>query len=212
MTLNKDWCLTPFEDVTPNKFSYKTINEQYAVDQILINGHYLYAMNPDFRAAYLDAFGSELQIVGDKEVDFLYRDYFNILYFGLLAAPYIISQGTSPTFYLERCSAENSTGLSQFLAEETQRLHRPVQARPGMPFYYYKQSKTRFFKNSITGQMQALCGATPTLTKSLEYAKALQQDAQIVCNRLLEEEDPNAKAFMEVLRDSSWSPLLYGRG
>ena len=57
MILNKEWCLTPFEEVTPNRFTYKTINEQYAVDQILLNGHYLYAMNPDFREVYLQTFG-----------------------------------------------------------------------------------------------------------------------------------------------------------
>jgi hypothetical protein len=211
MTLNRDWCSTPFNEVTPNRFTYKTLSEQYAVDQILINGHYLYAMNPDFRELYLDTFKSELTLVGEKEVDFLYKDYFNLFYFGLLAAPYVISQGTSPNLYLERCSAEHSTGLSQFLASETQRLHRAVQARPGMPFYYYKQSKTRFFKDSLSGQMKAICTATPMLEKSIKYAELLNKDAQFVANKLLEEGDPNMKQMMETLKDPSWSPMLYGK-
>ena len=209
MILNKEWCLTPFEEVTPNRFTYKTINEQYAVDQILLNGHYLYAMNPDFREVYLQTFGQELQLVGEKEVDFLYRDNFNLFYFGLLAAPYLIHQGTTPTFYLERCSAGNSTGLSQFLSDETMRQHRPVTARPGMPFYYYKQSKTKFFKDSLTGKIKSLCGATPMLTKAIEYAEMLNRDAQLVANHLLEEGDANIKTMMDTLHDSSWSPLLY---
>lgn len=211
MKLDKDWCLMTFDGVTPNRFSYKTLNEQYAVDQILLNGHYLYAMNPDFRELYISTFGQELQLVGEKEVDFLYKNNFNLFYFGLLAAPYIISQGTCPTFYLERCSAETSMGLSQFVAEETQRVHRPIQAKPGMPWYYYKQSKTRFFKDSLTGQMRAICGATPMLTKAIEYAKSLNRDAQIIADGLLESGDANIKNMMDTLRDSSWSPILYDK-
>ena len=211
MNLNRDWCLTPLNEILPNKFVYKTQNEQYAVDQILINGHYLYAMNPDFRDLYLKIFGSELTLVGEKEVDFLYENYFNLFYFGLLAAPYIIKQGKAPTFYLERCSAEASQGLSQFLADETQRLHRPIQARPGMPFYYYKQSKTRFFKDSLTGEMKAICSATPMLEKTIGYADMLNRDAQILLNQLIEAKDPYVQEMLDTLRDPSWSPILYDK-
>lgn len=211
MTLNKEWCLTSFNEITPNRFTYKTISEQYAVDQILINGHYLYAMNPDFRELYIDTFNSELTLVGEKEVDFLYSNYFNLFYFGLLAAPYVINQGTTPMFYLERCSAETSMGLSQFIASETQRLHRPVPAKPGMPFYYYKQSKTRFFKDSLTGQMKSLCTATPMLESAIKYAELLNKDAQFVANELIEKGDTEIKNMMDTLRDPSWSPTLYGK-
>lgn len=211
MKLNSEWLLQPVTEQTPNRFTYENTAEQYAVDQILLNGHYLYACNTDFRECFLEAFGNELLLPGEDEVTFLYNNYFNLFYFGLLAAPYLIKQGSKPTFYLERCSAEYSIGLSQFLAEETQKQRRPVTAEPGMPFYYYKVSKTKFFKDSFSGEMKAICPATAMLTRAINFATLLNHDAQLVCNQLLENKDKDMQDFLDTLRDPSWSPFLYGK-
>ena len=210
-SLDKNWCLEEYTGPSPNKFMYTNMNGQYAVDQILITGHYLYALNPDFRQLYINTFGTEMTLVGKDEVDFLYKNNFNLLYFGLLAAPYLISKGATPTSYLERCSAENSAELAKFIAEESSRIHKPLSAKPGMPFYYYRVQKTKFFQNSLTKQMEFICPAKAMLTKAIGYAESLQKDAQLAANELLEKEELNASRLMDVLRDESWSPFLYGK-
>lgn len=209
MALDKDWCLEPFDCTTPNKFEYNNIGEQYAVDQILLAGHYLYSVNTEFRDMFKEVFNEEMTIPGKDEVDFLYKNKFNILYFGLLACPLLISEGPTPKAYRERCSPENNMELSQWLADETHRTHRPVQSTPGCPFYYEKISKTKFFKNSLTGEINFICSGKMMLTRAIEYAKLLQEDAQIVLNNLMKNENLKTSLMMNVIRDESWSPFLY---
>lgn len=212
MTLNKDWCLAEYTGPQVNKFSYTSQNELYATDQILINGHYLYGKNVEFRKVYLDTFKCELQLPKTELVNFLYKNNFNLMYFGLLAAPYIINAGSTPQFYLEHCSPARSTLLSQFISSETLRLHHPVNPKPGMPGYYYKESRTKSFKSydpRDNGRIVSFCPIKNILEIAIDYAKKLNDDAKSFVNA--NSTDENVKNFLNVLRDESWSPLLYGK-
>ena len=209
--LDRDWCLEPLKHTPKNKFNYTNTGDQYAVDQILITGHYLYSLNQEFRRLYKETFESEMTLVGKDQPDFLYMNNFNLIYFGLLAAPYLIAQGDTPKMYLERCSAEGSGDLSRFVSEESLRVHHPVSAKPGMPFYYYRIKKTKFFKNSLTGNIEFICPARAMLSRAIEYAQLLQEDAQITLNELLETDSIRAAELMDVIRDETWSPFLYGK-
>lgn len=212
MTLDKEWLLKEYNGPSINKFNYTDQISLYAVDQILINGHYLYGKNEEFRKAYLDAFNSELTLPEKDLVDFIYKNNFNILYFGLLSAPYLIAQGTSPAFYLEHCSADRSSLLSQFISAETMKNHRPISPRPGMPGYYYKESRTKTFKSfkpNGTYEIVSICPIKNILEVTIEYCKKLNEDAKLYVTN--NPTDNNIKAFLEILRDESWSPLLYGK-
>lgn len=212
MKLNKDWLLESYNGPSINKFNYTDQLSMYAADQILINGHYLYGKNEEFRNAYLDAFNSEMLLPDKDLVDFIYKNNFNLLYFGLLVAPYLISMGTTPAFYLEHCSSEHSSLLSQFISSETLRLHRPISPKPGMPGYYYKESRTKTFKAfkpDGTFTMTSMCPIKNILEITMDYCKRLNEDAKnYVTNN---PDNKNIKDFLEILRDESWSPLLYGK-
>lgn len=211
MKLNKEWCLAPYRGPAINKFCYTNQNELYATDQILINGHYLYGKNETFRKAYLEAFKSELLLPDKNLVDFIYSNNFNMLYFGLLAAPYIIKKGPSPQFYLEHCSSANSILLSQFISQETMKLRHPVTPRPGMPGYYYKESRTKSFKSynpSDNGKIISFCPIKNILEIAINYSSKINEDATNYVNE--NADDENLKNFLNILRDESWSPLLYG--
>lgn len=206
MNLNKEWCDTEYSGPNLHKWEYSSQNEFYATYQILIAGHKLYSRNPEFRELFLETFNSELILPTKNLIEFLYGTNFSVIYFGLLASDYLIKQGPCPEVYIEQCSPENSTELSKFVASETMRLKRPVNMKPGMPGYYYRESRTKVFNNSLTGEAVKICPIKSLLEIAINFAKQFQTDAKKFVNENYEDE--NLKQMLVIIRDKSWSFII----
>ena len=78
--------------------------------------------------------------------------------------------------------------------------------KPGMPGYYYRESRTKVFNNSLTGEAVKICPIKSLLEIAISFAKQFQTDARKFVNENYEDE--NLKQMLVTIRDKSWSQIL----
>lgn len=180
-----------------------------AMDQIILQGHYLYYLNNNFRRSYIESFGHEMSIKFRDMRDLFLENIFYTLYYGIVVAKYISKMPETPLEYMQRPIAnENNPDKSAFLSAEYKINPKYRFDCNGSPFCHYMKKKSLVIvPNEYSGlsSQTVICpikGIIPTMKDCMVNFSRFAEVLLGNISRTGMEED---KKFISIFTDSSWN-------
>lgn len=185
-----------------------------AMDQIILQGHYMYYQNEQFRRAYIDAFGGELNIKSSDMRELFTRNIFYVLLYGMVVSKYVENMKDVPLHYLHRpIEDEKNPDKGIFLTEEHKVNPKYRYEGDASPFCHYMVKKSLIIKPTIDSGFKEgegvtiICPIKSIVPNMKQFMINYKKFAEIIFAKLntLGGDDKN---FAKLFIDSSWSPYL----